>query len=385
VITGLATAGHRLYVTTLENVQSKLRIYEPSGALVRDVAMPSLGSLGGVSGDFEQDDVFFSFSSLAWPTTVYRYETASGKREEWARLRTPVDPESVEIKQVFFASKDGTRVPMFVAHKRGLTLDGRRPTLLTGYGGFNVSQNPGFSLRAAFWIENGGVYALPNLRGGGEFGEAWHKAGMLANKQNVFDDFIGAAEWLIANKYTSPERSGHLGRLERRPAGGRGDDAAPRADLQRSSARTRCSTWCRYHQFLVAGYWVPEYGSAEDAQQLPHILKYSPYHNVNGDEVPRDFVHHRRRRHARGAAACAQDGGAGPGGERVGQARAAALRTQGRSLRRRAGEQDARRPHRRDGLPAVADRRRARPRRRQASTNGPTSTATPPRAPTASG
>src|SRR6185436_10736592 len=286
VITGLATGGHRLYVTTLENVQSKLRVYEPSGALVREVQMPSIGSLGGVSGEFDQDEVFFSFSSLARPTTVYRYETASGKREEWARLAVPVDPDSVEIKQVFFASKDGTRIPMFVAHKKGLPLDGRRPTLLTGYGGFNLSQNPGFSQRAAFWIENGGVYALPNLRGGGEFGEAWHKAGMLANKQNVFDDFIGAAEWLIANKYTSPERLAIYG-------GSNGGLLVGAAMTERPElfGAVVCSypllDMLRYHRFLVARFWVPEYGSSEDKAQFDVLRAYSPYQNVKpGTKYP---------------------------------------------------------------------------------------------------
>ncbi len=286
VLTGVAAAGGKLFATTLEHVQSRLRVYEPSGRLLREVQLPSIGSLGGVSGDFELDEAFYSFGSLARPTTVYRYEPSTGKTEEWARLKTPVDADSVEIKQVFYAGKDGTRIPMFVAHKKGIALDGRRPTLLTGYGGFNLSQMPGFSERAAFWIENGGVFARPNLRGGGEFGEAWHRAGMLENKQNVFDDFIAAAEWLIANRYTSPARLAISG-------GSNGGLLVGAAMTQRPElfGAVVCSVplldMLRYHKFLVAGYWVPEYGSADDPAQLAFLRRYSPYHNVKpGGQYP---------------------------------------------------------------------------------------------------
>jgi prolyl oligopeptidase PreP (S9A serine peptidase family)/Tol biopolymer transport system component len=286
VITGVSVAGGRLFVSTLENVQSRLRVHLPDGTLLREVPLPSIGSVGGVSGDWDRDEAFFSFSSLARPSTIYRYVPSSGRSEVWARQDVPVNSDDVEVRQVFYASKDGTRIPMFVAHKRGLAKDGQRPALLTGYGGFNLSQNPGFSARAAFWIENGGVYALPNLRGGGEFGEDWHKAGMLANKQNVFDDFIAAAEWLIASGYTAPEKlvisGGSNGGLLV------GAALTQRPELFRAVV---CSypllDMLRYHKFMVAGYWVPEYGSAEDAGQFRVLRAYSPYHRVkDGGKYP---------------------------------------------------------------------------------------------------
>jgi prolyl oligopeptidase len=191
----------------------------------------------------------------------------------------PVQSEAVEVRQVFYTSKDGMRVPMFVAHRKGLALDGKRPTLLTAYGGFNQAQLPAFSARAAFWIENGGVYALANLRGGGEYGEAWHHAGMLEKKQNVFDDFIAAAEWLGANKYASRDTLAISG-------GSNGGLLVGAAMTQRPELfrAVVCSypllDMLRYHRFFVARYWVPEYGSADDAGQFQVLRAYSPYHNV---------------------------------------------------------------------------------------------------------
>ena len=203
VISALALAGGQVFVSRLEDVQPKIQSYTPDGKLVRDVVLPGIGSVSGIGGEWDQDEAFFSFSSFAQPQTIYRHRVATGQADVWARLAVPVKADAVEVRQVFFSSKDGTRVPMFVAFRKGLPLDGKRPTLLTAYGGFNQPQLPAFSARAAFWIENGGVYALANLRGGGEYGEAWHHAGMLEKKQNVFDDFIAAGEWLIANRYAS--------------------------------------------------------------------------------------------------------------------------------------------------------------------------------------
>jgi prolyl oligopeptidase len=175
------------------------------------------------------------------------------------------------LKQVFYPSKDGTRIPMFLLHKKGLKLDGTAPTILTGYGGFMVSNTPSLSITAVMWAERGGVFALANLRGGGEYGEDWHKAGMLANKQNVFDDFIAASEWLIANQYTSTKRLGIYGGSN----GGLLVCAVPLLDM------------LRYDKFLVARFWVPEYGTADNAEQFPYLLKYSPYQNVKkGTKYP---------------------------------------------------------------------------------------------------
>jgi len=286
VLTDVTLTGGKLLLNRLQDVATRLSIHEADGRLLREVALPGIGAVGGVSGDWSQDEAFFSFSSLAQPPTIYRYRVGAGQRDVWARLEVPIRSEDVEVEQVWYPSKDGTKVPMFVAHRKGIPLDGNNPTLLTGYGGFNISVRPFFSARAAFWIESGGVFALPNLRGGGEFGEAWHQGGMLDKKQNVFDDFIGAAEWLIGHKYTSPSRLAISGGSN----GGLlvGAALTQRPDLFRAVV---CSypllDMLRYHRFLVAGYWVPEYGSAENAAQFPVLRAYSPYHHVKpGERYP---------------------------------------------------------------------------------------------------
>jgi prolyl oligopeptidase len=279
VISALGIAGGQLFVSRLEDVQPTIQAYTPDGKLVREVPLPGIGSNSGIAGEWDQGEAFFSFSSFAQPQTIYRYRVGSGKADVWARLAVPVKADAVEVRQVFFSSKDGTRVPMFVAHRKGLALDGKRPTLLTAYGGFNQPQLPAFSARAALWIENGGVYALANLRGGGEYGEAWHHAGMLEKKQNVFDDFIAAAEWLVANKYASRETLAISG-------GSNGGLLVGAAMTQRPELfrAVVCSypllDMLRYHQFFVARYWVPEYGSADDPGQFQVLRAYSPYHHV---------------------------------------------------------------------------------------------------------
>jgi prolyl oligopeptidase len=279
VISALGIAGGQLFVSRLQDVQPKIQAYTPEGSLVREVPLPGIGSTGAIAGDWGFGEAFFSFSSFAQPQTIYRYRVATGAADVWARADVPVGSEDVEVRQVLYASNDGTRVPMFVAHRKGLPLDGKRPTLLTAYGGFNQAQLPAFSARAAFWIENGGVYALANLRGGGEYGEAWHHAGMLEKKQNVFDDFIAAAEWLVANKYASRDTLAISG-------GSNGGLLVGAAMTQRPELfrAVVCSypllDMVRYHQFFVARYWVPEYGSADDPGQFQVLRAYSPYHNV---------------------------------------------------------------------------------------------------------
>jgi prolyl oligopeptidase len=246
---------------------------------MRDIAFPAIGSVSGVSGEWQSDEAFFAFSSFHIPTTIYRYDVAKGSQEVWARLEVPINTDTFEVKQVWYESKDKAKVPMFVVHAKGIKLDGSNPTLLTGYGGFNVSLTPGFSARAALWVERGGVYAVPNLRGGGEFGEEWHKAGMLGKKQNVFDDFIAAAEWLIKNGYTKPSKLAISGGSN----GGLlvGAALTQRPDLCQAVV---CSypllDMVRYHKFLVAKFWIPEYGSSEEPEQFKYIHAYSPYHQV---------------------------------------------------------------------------------------------------------
>jgi prolyl oligopeptidase len=285
-IQGVSTAGGRLFVRYLENVLPHIRIFDPQGKPQGEIAFPSIGSASGLRGSWDKNEAFFTFTSFVTPPTIYRYDIAKGTREVWAKENVPVASHRFEVKQVKYASKDGTLIPMFLVHKKDIKFDGSSPALLTGYGGFNLSQTPGFSARAALWVEKGGVYALPNLRGGGEFGEDWHKAGMLAKKQNVFDDFIGAAEWLVKNGYTSPSRLAISG-------GSNGGLLVGAALTQRPDlyAAVVCFypllDMVRYHKFLVAGYWVPEYGSGDNPEQFPFIYAYSPYHHVKaGTKYP---------------------------------------------------------------------------------------------------
>lgn len=272
-------AGGRICTSYLENVSSRVVVFTPKGKRVREIAFPAPGTVSGISGRWASTEAFFSFSSLHIPPTAYRYDLASGARDTWARVAAPVRPEDFELKQVWYASKDGTKVPMWILHRKGLRLDGTHPTYLTGYGGFNISRTPGFSPEAVLWAERGGVYAVPNLRGGGEFGEEWHKAGMLAKKQNVFDDFIAAAEYLIENGYTQPARLGIAGRSN----GGLLVTAAltQRPDL---FGAVVCGypliDMVRYHKFLLGRLWISEYGSADDPEQFKYIYAYSPYHRV---------------------------------------------------------------------------------------------------------
>ena len=279
-ITGISLVGGRLWVRYLDSVVARVKGFDLRGRPFREIESPGLGTLSGLGGDWDRDEGFFSFSSYNAPTTVYRYSVARNVRSVFWRQDVPFDGSAFEVRQVWYASKDGTRVPMFLAYRKGLTLDGTNPVYLTAYGGFNISQMPGFSAQYALWMERGGVLAVPNLRGGGEFGEAWHRAGMFGNKQNVFDDFIAAAEWLIANRYTSPDRLAIAGGSN----GGLlvGAALTQRPDLFRAVV---CSVplldMLRYERFLLGRFWVSEYGAATDSAQFRYLQAYSPYQNVH--------------------------------------------------------------------------------------------------------
>lgn len=279
VIEGFYVLGGKLIVMYLQNATSKIKLMDLSGKPMRDLELPGLGAVSGFSGKWENREAFFSFASFNTPPTILRLDLDKGDSTVWARQNVPVASDKIEVKQVWYESKDKTKVPMFLVHAKGLKLDGERPTFLTGYGGFNLSRTPAFSALVTAWVERGGVYALPNLRGGGEFGEDWHRAGMLEKKQNVFDDFIGAAEWLIANGYTKPEKLAIAG-------GSNGGLLVGAAMTQRPELfqAVVCSVplldMVRYHKFLVARFWVPEYGSSEDPKQFEYIRAYSPYHRV---------------------------------------------------------------------------------------------------------
>jgi prolyl oligopeptidase len=285
-IQGVSLAGGKIFVRYLEDVKPRVIGYTLEGRKVDDIAFDILGSLNDVSGSWSTPVAYFTFSSFHVPPTIYQYDVASGQRTVFARQSVPVRQEDFTVEQTWFASKDGTRVPMFVLTKKGLPRNGANPTVLTGYGGFTQSRLPGFSAAAVAWAEQGGVYAVANLRGGGEFGEEWHRAGMLERKQNTFDDFIAAGEHLIRERYTSPEHLGITG-------GSNGGLLVTAAATQRPElfgaviCRYPLVDMLRYHRFLVGGFWVPEYGSAERAEDFRWIHAYSPYHRVKeGTEYP---------------------------------------------------------------------------------------------------
>lgn len=286
VIRSASPRGGKLVVNFLKNVQSVVEIYEMDGTFVREVLFGTIGSASGASGRFDSDEVFFSFSSFHVPRTIYRYDMTTEERTEWARQEVPIDSENMELKQVFYESKDGTEIPMFILYDKDIELDGKNPTLLYGYGGFNISQTPGFRASRAAWVEMGGVFAVANLRGGGEFGKEWHEAGKFENKQNVFDDFIAAGEYLVAEGWASPETLGIMG-------GSNGGLLVGACMVQRPDlfGAVICSVplldMVRYDKFMLAKLWISEYGSADNPDQFDYIYKYSPYHNVKeGTDYP---------------------------------------------------------------------------------------------------
>ncbi|MFZ0520152.1 MAG: prolyl oligopeptidase family serine peptidase [Candidatus Acidiferrales bacterium] len=279
-------AGGKIVAQYSHNAASEIKIFNPDGVAAGEIELPQLGTVAGITGRWKGSEVLVSFQSFAIPTTILQYDLAARKPETWAKPNVPIDPSSFEVKQVWYESKDKTRVPMFLFYKKGLQLNGTNPTLMTAYGGFDVSETPAFRDDAVLWVERGGVFALPNLRGGGEFGEDWHHAGMLEKKQNVFDDFFAAAEWLIANHYTRPDKLAITGRSN----GGllMGAAMTQRPDLFGAIV---CGypllDMVRYQKFLVARFWVPEYGSSDDASQFPFLYAYSPYHHVvKGKKYP---------------------------------------------------------------------------------------------------
>jgi prolyl oligopeptidase len=271
---------HRtLVLSYLENASSTLKLFDLTGKPAGDITLPAIGSVTGISGRTEDDELFFGFTSFTYPPTSYRYDFNSKETTDFARSTTRVDPAAYDTKQVWYPSKDGTKISMFLVHRKGLTLDGNRPVLLSGYGGFNVSVTPAFDPANFVWLDRDGVYALVNLRGGGEYGEAWHQAGMFEKKQNVFDDFIAAAEWLIANGYTNPKRLAIEG-------GSNGGLLVGAAMVQRPDlfgaviCRVPVADMLRYHKFTVGRFW-----------QFPYLIKYSPLHNVkDGVRYPATLI-----------------------------------------------------------------------------------------------
>lgn len=286
----VTVAGGKLFALYLKDASSRVRVFSSAGALVREIALPTLGTVATLSGRSDQHDVYYSFSSFLTPTKVFRHVVARDKTELWQELPAPIDTSDFAVTQVRYPSKDGTLVPMFLVHRESWAHDGSNPTLLYGYGGFNVSVTPGFAAWVGPFLERGGVYAVANLRGGGEYGEAWHRAGMLANKQNVFDDFAAAAEYLIQSKVTSSNRLAISGRSN-------GGLLVAASIVQHPSlfkaavCGVPLTDMVRYPLLQIARLWIPEYGSAENADEFGYLYAYSPYHHVkNGTAYPATLV-----------------------------------------------------------------------------------------------
>ncbi len=286
VISDSSIVGGRLFVSRLHDVKPETTIYTLDGKQTGTLSYPGIGTGSIVRGHTEANEGFYTFDSFIIPPTIYRYDTKTGHSDVFAAPKVPFDSAQYEVTQVFYTSKDGTRVPMFIAGKKGLPRDGSVRLLMTGYGGFDLPMLSGWNPEYAWWIEQGGFFALPNLRGGNEYGEAWHKAAMFQNKQNVFDDFIAAAQYLINNHYTSPEHFAIRGRSN----GGLLMGAA-----MTQSPNLFGAIWCgyplldmlRYHRFEFGRLWTTEYGNAENPKDFPYIVKYSPYQNVHpGTKYP---------------------------------------------------------------------------------------------------
>jgi prolyl oligopeptidase len=287
VLQGVSVLGGKLFAQYEKNATSQLKQFELDGRFIGDISLPAIGSVSGIFGKWDRQELFFGFQSFTVPPSVYQVDFSTRRTSLWDKVDAPgIDPADYEVKQVWYSSKDGTKVPMFVFHKKGLPLDGKNPTLLTGYGGFNVSLTPTFAGGRYLWLEHGGVFAVANLRGGAEFGEDWHRAGMLEKKQNVFDDFIAAAEFLISDKITGKE---HLA-IQGGSNGGllMGVMITQRPDLFRAVVcQVPLLDMLRYQNFQIAKLWIPEYGSADDSKQFEWLYAYSPYHHVKaGTEYP---------------------------------------------------------------------------------------------------
>ncbi|MGK7879905.1 MAG: prolyl oligopeptidase family protein [Crocosphaera sp.] len=279
---GVGILNNQFICNYLQDAKSAIKIHDLQGKFIRDVSLPGIGSAGGFNGKKEDTETFYSFTSFTTPTTIYRYDMVTGESEIFCQPTVDFEPNNYEIKQVFYESKDGTKIPMFITHKKGLKLDGNNPTYLYAYGGFNVSLTPNFSISNLVWMEMGGVYAVPNLRGGGEYGQEWHQAGMKDKKQNVFDDFIAAAEWLIKNHYTSSQKLAIGG-------GSNGGLLVGACLTQKPNLYAAALPavgvldMLRFHQFTIGWAWCPEYGSSENEEEFKTLLAYSPLHNLTAN------------------------------------------------------------------------------------------------------
>ncbi len=282
--------GGMFVVTYLRDAVSYVRMFAVDGEHVRDVESPGIGTMTGFGGRRTDTETFYTFSSFNMPPSIIRYELLTGESTVWRQADAAIDPDDYVVRQVFYESRDGTRVPMFIVHRQGVVYDGTNPTLLYGYGGFNISLTPYYSTVRRAWMDLGGVYAVPNLRGGGEYGEAWHRAGTRLDKQNVFDDFIAAAEYLIAEGITSSDRLAIFGGSN----GGLlvGACMTQRPDLFRAAIpAVGVMDMLRFHLFTIGRYWVDDYGCSDDPEEFRALLAYSPYHNIEpGTAYPATLI-----------------------------------------------------------------------------------------------
>jgi prolyl oligopeptidase len=280
-LTAASIVGEKIVGRYLKDARTQVLWYDMAGQFIREVDFPGIGTASGFGGKRDHKETFYSFSSFATPPSTYRYDIETGESTLLRRADVKFKPDDYETKQIFYTSKDGTRVPMFICHRKGVELNGNNPTLLYGYGGFNISLPPGFSVSRLAWMEMGGVFALANLRGGGEYGKTWHKAGTKLTKQNVFDDFIAAAEWLIENKYTTPKKLAIQG-------GSNGGLLVGACMTQRPDLYGAClpavgvMDMLRFHQFTAGRFWVDDYGCADNPEEFKALVAYSPYHNLKG-------------------------------------------------------------------------------------------------------
>ena len=287
---GVSAVGEQFFASYLKDASTQIRRYSLDGDPLGDIRLPGLGSAGGFGGERDETETFYSYSSYTTPPTIYRYDTTTGSSEVFRKPAVDVNPSDYVTRQVFYTSKDGTRIPMFITHKKGLRRDGQNPTLLYGYGGFNIPLTPGFSVSRLVWMEMGGIYAVANLRGGGEYGEEWHKAGTKLQKQNVFDDFISAAEWLIEAGYTSTPKLAIQGRSN-------GGLLVGAVMTQRPDLFGAClpgvgvMDMLRFEKFTIGWAWASDYGSVENADEFRALRAYSPYHNIkNGVCYPPTLI-----------------------------------------------------------------------------------------------
>lgn len=290
VLQNFKFVGDKLFAEYIHNVQSIIAEYSLTGELIKNIDLPGIGTVAGFSGEAEGKELFYSFTSFAYPPTIFRMELEAGESEVFHKTRATFDIEEVVTEQVWFASKDGTNIPMFLVHRKDFRKDGNNPTMLYGYGGFNISLRPAYTTNPIPLIQRGGIYVVVNLRGGGEFGREWHEAGMKKNKQNVFDDFIAAAEYLVSEKYTSKEKLAIMG-------GSNGGLLVSAVETQRPDlmqavvCRVPVADMLRYHLHHGGRHWIPDFGDPGNADMFAYLFGYSPYHHVkDGEKYPATLI-----------------------------------------------------------------------------------------------